>query len=230
MMGRLMVIRYISCAVSLILVLLQPNICLAAEDANAPITVTGLRIPSSINGPWYEDSLRSDDLRKFLMKNMRYIDISSVRFISTRSRGVMAVGDFRRKLSDKQITRMLDFIDAVVPLKPVTRIEQGDKEVSFIYAEDNIRKVSVEAQDADFLETRQSTANKKDQSLVLAAWEEDVLIIETNSTSGVSVVEKIGLDKTAEQPTLRIQTIIDTPRLPIALVFNRYYTPYPPLP
>jgi hypothetical protein len=224
-----MFIRYITSVFVLALVMPQPGLCLGNDAAVPTITVTGENIPSSIHGPWYEDPLRSDDLRKFLMKNMRYIDISAVRFIGTR-RGVIAVGDYRRKLSDKQVSQMLGFIDTVVPLKPVTRIEQSDREVSFVYSEDNVRKISVQAQEADFLNTRQSTANKKDQSLVLAAWEEDILVIETNSTSGVSVIEKIGLDKTAEQMTLRIQTIIDTPRLPIALTFNRYYTPYPPLP
>jgi hypothetical protein len=110
-------------------------------------------------------------------------------------------------------------------LKPVTGIEQSETAISFLYSDDETRKVFL--QDASFSESRQSTASQKDQGLVLAAWEEDVLTIETNSTSGVSIVERIGLDKQAEEPTLRIETIIDAPRLPGSLVFNRYYKSHP---
>lgn len=182
----------------------------------------------SVAGPWYEDPSRSDDLRKFLQQNIQYIDISAVRFRGTRSRGAVITGNYRRKLSDKKVNEMLNFINAIVPLKPVIGIEQSETEVIFLYPEKETRLVRL--LDVDLPETRQSTANKRDQSLVLAAWEEDVLIIETNSTSGVSVVEKIGLDKNAEEITLRVETIIDTPRLPVNLIFNRYYKPYPSLP
>ena len=180
-----------------------------------------------IAGRWYEDSSRSDDLRRFLIQNIQYIDFTAVRFRGTRNRGVVLGGNYRRKLSDKQVNEMLDFIGAIVPLKPVIGIEQGETEVDLLYSGDEVRHIRL--QSADMVETMQSTANKKDQSLVLAGWEEGVLVIETNSSSGVSVIERIGLDREAEEVTLKIQTIIDTPRLPVNLVFNRYYKPYPPL-
>jgi hypothetical protein len=137
------------------------------------------------------------------------------------------VGDYRRKLNDKQLSKILSYLGATVPLKPVTGIEQNETEISFLYSGDEVRKIRL--QDMGFPETRQSTANQKDQGLVMAAWEGDVLTIETNSTSGVSVLERIGLDRKAEELTLRIETIIDAPRLPVSLVFNRYYKPYPSL-
>jgi hypothetical protein len=182
-----------------------------------------------IAGYWYEDQARSDDLRRFLQENIQYIDVSAVRFRGTRNRGVVVGGSYRRKLSDKQLNEMLEFIGSIVPLKPVIRIEQSEMEVSLLYSGDEVREVPLQVQGAQQGETRQSTASKKHQNLVLAAWEEGILVIETNSTSGVSVVERIGLDRAAQEITLRIETIIDTPRLPIDLVFNRYYKPYPPL-
>jgi hypothetical protein len=193
-------------------ILLQSNVGFA-EDSR-----------SSITGSWFEDTAQSDDLHRFLTKNLQYIDVSAVRFRGTR-RGVVVGGDYRRKLSDKQINKILNYLGATVPLKPVTGIEQSETTVSFLYSGDEIRKVPL--QDVDYSQSRQSTASQKDQGLVLAAWEEDVLTIETNSTSGVSILERVGLDKQAEEPTLRIQTIIDAPRLPGSLVFNRYYKPYP---
>jgi hypothetical protein len=195
-------------------ILLQPNVGFA-EDTRSAIT-----------GPWFEDPGQSDDLRRFLLKNLQYIDISAIRFRGTR-RGVVVGGDYKRQLSDKQLNKILNYLSATVPLKPVTGIEQSETAVSFLYSGDETRKVLL--QDASFSESRQSTASQKDQGLVLAAWEEDVLTIETNSTSGVSILERIGLDKQAEEPTLRIETIIDAPRLPGSLVFNRYYKPYPAL-
>ncbi len=193
-------------------ILLQSNVGLA-EDTH-----------SSITGSWFEDTTQSDDLHRFLSKNLQYIDVSAVRFRGTR-RGVIVGGEYRRKLTDKQISKILNYLGATVPLKPVTGIEQSETVVSFLYSGDEIRKVPL--QDVSYSESRQSTASQKDQGLVLAAWEEDVLTIETNSTSGVSILERIGLDKQATEPTLRIETIIDAPRLPGSLVFNRYYKPYP---
>lgn len=210
-----MLIRYLSVLAG-ILLLLQPDPGWA--ESARPL----------IAGRWYEDQARSDDLRKFLKKNLQYIDVTAVRFRGTRSKGVVVSGDYRRKLSDRQVNEMLDFIGAIVPLRPVIGIEQSDTEVSLLYSGDEVREVPL--QTSNVPETRQSTASKKDESLVLAAWEEGILVIETNSTSGVSVVEKIGLDNTAQEITLRIQTIINTPKLPVNLVFNRYYKPYPPLP
>ncbi|HEX5055371.1 MAG TPA: hypothetical protein VFX02_02630 [Gammaproteobacteria bacterium] len=180
-----------------------------------------------IAGRWYEDPVRSDDLRRFLVQNIQYIDFTAIRFRGTRSRGVVVGGDYRRKLSDKQVNEMLNFIGSIVPLKPVIGIEQSETEVNLLYSGDEMREVRL--QSSGIPETRQSTASKKDQNLVLAAWEEGVLVIETNSSSGVSVIERIGLDRGAQEITLKIQTIIDTPRLPVNLVFNRYYKPYPPL-
>jgi hypothetical protein len=196
-----------------IFILLQSNVSLA-ED-----------VRSSITGPWFEDPLRSDDLRGFLSKNLQYIDVSAIRFRGTRSRGAVMVGDYRRKLNDKQLNKILNYLGATVPLKPVTGIEQNETEVSFLYSGDEIRKIHL--QDVGIPETRQSTGSQKDQGLVMAAWEGDVLTIETNNTSGVSVLERIGLDRKAEELTLRIEIIIDAPRLPVSLVFNRYYKPYP---
>jgi hypothetical protein len=87
---------------------------------------------------------------------------------------VIVTGDYRRKLSDKQVTEMLTFIGSIVPLKPVVGIEQSDTEVSLLYSGDEVREVPL--QTSNVPETRQSTASKKDESLVLAAWEEGVLV------------------------------------------------------
>lgn len=207
--------RYLWSVVLGILISSQPGPLQAENDSAAAIA-----------GRWYEDTARSDDLRKFLVKNFQYIDVSAVRFRGTR-RGVVVGGDYRRKLSDKQVNELLNFLSSIVPLKPIIGIEQSEAEVSLLYSGDEVREIRLH--DPDLPETRQSTASKKDQSLVLAAWEEGMLVIETNSTSGVSVIEKIGLDKSEEEIALRIETIIDTPRLPVNLAFNRYYKPYPPL-
>ena len=207
--------RYVWSTIAGVLILLQ---CGAVPAENA--------LPM-IAGRWYEDPAKSDDLRRFLVQNIQYIDVTAVRFRGTRTRGVVVGGDYRRKLTDKQVNEMLNFIGSIVPLKPVVGIEQNETEVNLLYSGDEVREVRL--QSSDVPETRQSTASKKDQSLVLAGWEEGVLVIETNSSSGVSVIERIGLDRGAQEVTLRIQTIIDTPRLPVNLVFNRYYKPYPPL-
>jgi hypothetical protein len=215
MRNKHLVARYIWSTIGSILILLQSGL-LSAENA----------LPM-IAGRWYEDPARSDDLRGFLVKNLQYIDFTAVRFRGTRSRGVVVGGDYRRKLSDKQVNDMLNFIGSIVPLKPVIGIEQSETGVNLLYSGDEMREVQL--QSSGITETRQSTASKKDQSLVLAAWEDEALVIETNSSSGVSVIERIGLDREAQEVTLKIQTIIDTPRLPVNLVFNRYYKPYPPL-
>lgn len=208
-------IQYIWYAMLGILVLLQPHAVKAQDDG------------AKIAGRWYEDTARSDDLRKFLIKNFHYIDVTAVRFRGTR-RGVVVGGDYRRKLSDKQVNELMNFLGSIVPLKPIIGIEQAETEVSLLYDGDEVREISLHG--SNLPETRQSTASKKDQNLVLAAWEDGVLVIETNSTSGVRVIEKIGLDKSEEEVALRVEMIIHTPRLPVNLIFNRYYRPYPPLP
>jgi hypothetical protein len=210
-----MFVRYMWALFSGFFVALQPGAGLAEND-NTPV----------IAGSWYEDPERSDDLRRFLMKNFQYIDVTAVRFRGTR-RGVVVGGNYRRNLSDRQVNELLNFLGSVIPLKPVIGIEQAETEVSLLYAGNEVRQIRLHG--PNLPETRQSTASKQDQNLVLAAWEEGMLVIETNSTSGVSVMEKISLDK-SEEVTLRIETVIDTPRLPANLVFNRYYKPYPPLP
>lgn len=206
--------RYIWYAALGILILLPPDAILAQNDSTV------------IAGRWYEDTSRSDDLRRFLIKNFHYIDVTAVRFRGTR-RGVVVGGDYRRKLSDRQVNELMNFLGSIVPLKPIIGIEQTDTEVSLLYDGNEVRVVSLHG--SNLPETRQSTASKKDQNLVLAAWEDGVLVIETNSTSGVRVIEKIGLDKSEEPTALRVEMIINTPRLPVNLVFNRYYMPHPPL-
>jgi hypothetical protein len=210
-----MFVRYMWALFSGFFIALQPSAALAEND-NTPI----------IAGSWYEDPERSDDLRRFLMKNFQYIDVTAVRFRGTR-RGVVVGGNYRRNLSDRQVNELLDFLGSVIPLKPVIGIEQAETEVSLLYAGNEVRQIRLHG--PNLPETRQSTAGKQDQNLVLAAWEEGGLVIETNSSSGVSVIERISVDK-SEEVTLRIETVIDTPRLPANLVFNRYYKPYPPLP
>lgn len=207
--------RYIWYAMLGILVLQHPDTVQAQNDS------------AMIAGRWYEDTARSDDLRKFLIKNFHYIDVTAVRFRGTR-RGVVVGGDYRRKLSDKQVSELMDFLGSIVPLKPLMGIEQTETRVSLLYDGNEAREISLHG--SSLPETRQSTASKKDQNLVLAAWEDGVLVIETNSTSGVRVIEKIGLDKSEEEQALRVEMIIHTPRLPVNLIFNRYYMPHPPLP
>src|SRR5690242_533585 len=105
--------RYILPAIAGVLILLQSD-GVSAENA-----------PPMIAGRWYEDSGRSDDLRHFLAQNIQYIDFTAIRFRGTRNRGVTAAGNYRRKLSNKQVDEMLNFIGSIVPLKPVIGIEQS---------------------------------------------------------------------------------------------------------
>src|SRR5687767_3483884 len=80
------------------LFLVQPSVGLAEDDRS-----------SSITGPWFEDPLKSDNLHRFLSKNLQYIDVSAIRFRGTR-RGVIVGGQYRRQLSDKQITKILNYL------------------------------------------------------------------------------------------------------------------------
>ncbi|HEY3487091.1 MAG TPA: hypothetical protein VGL10_03415 [Gammaproteobacteria bacterium] len=194
-------------------IFLQLSVCLAGHS------------PSLIGGPWYADIVRSDDFDKYLLENMRYIDLSAIKFVSTRSRNVLLTGNYRRRLNAKQIAEIRSFIDAIVPLDPIVRIEQSETGMRFFYPGNRIREIRIS--EADLVETRQTTALQKDHSLILASWEEGTLIIETNTTSGVSILEKIGLDNEAEAVVLRVEMTIDTPKLPKKIILNRYYTPYP---
>jgi hypothetical protein len=177
---------------------------------------------SSIEGSWKLNVEKSHDIRKVVMSRMKYIDRSNMRILSTYS-GPALVGIQVRRPDDKQITEMVNFIDSIIPVEPLVSIEQSGQSVKLTYKENRKREIYLTRPEA--LETMQSTAIDKDQVLTLAAWENDSLIIETNTTSGAKAIEKFELVVRNQVQTLKVSVGINAAKFRMPIFYDHYYMP-----
>ena len=188
-----------------------------------------LLIPAAANnrpllyGQWERLPDESDNLTELLAKSLEFIDVAA--FQASRAAGYAApVGAYRRKPTRKQVDSLFHFFDTVVPMQPLVSIEHREPWVKLTYTDGREREIYTDGR--DLAASVQTTAARKDQKLQFASWEGDVLVVETNTSSGVSVLESYSLGSGSgkdEMIQLQVEIAIDSARLPDMLRFNSVY-------
>jgi hypothetical protein len=186
-----------------------------------PVTVLAAD-KTSITGSWKLSVEKSHDIRKVISARMKYVDKRNMRILNTYN-GPALVGIMVRRPDDKQITEIVDFIDTIIPVEPLVGIEQSGQSVKLVYQENKEREILLTRSDA--AETMQSTAIDKDQALIMAAWENDSLIIETNTTSGAKAIEKFELVMRNQIQLLKVSVGINAAKFRAPIFYDRYYMP-----
>ncbi len=174
----------------------------------------------SIAGEWVFDVEKSDDLHKSLAKRLEFLDLSSARRVNT-SDGPVVLGKVRRRPTEKQITELIQALDKIVPLKPLVKTYHQGAVVNLFYADGRERRIYTDGRDS--ATTVQSTAMNHDQQLVIAAWEEQALIVETNTNSGIEILESYKVNQ--EDGSLQVIISVDSAALPKSLQVNYVYLP-----
>lgn len=178
-----------------------------------------------LSGRWEWLPDESDNPDELIAKGLEYIDVSA--FQAARAAGHAAPkGAYRRKPTRKQVDSLLRFLDTVVPLRPLASIEHREPWVKLVYADGREREIYTDGR--DLAAKVQTTAAHQDQKLQFASWEGDVLVIETNTSSGVSVLERYSLvnDPVKHEPAhLRVEIVIDSARFRDVLKLSNVYRP-----
>jgi hypothetical protein len=172
------------------------------------------------HGAWLWVSKQSDDARKAITRQMTFVNLSAARMVHTRS-GTMLLGNYRHPPTGKQVENTFRLLDSIVPIQPLVRIEHEEPAITLIYADGRRREIYTDERDLDV--SVQTTAARRAQKLVFASWEQNRLVIETNSNAGITVLERYALDR--ETKWLYVELAIDVPRLPDVLVLNYRYQP-----
>jgi hypothetical protein len=155
-----------------------------------------------------------------VVDNLKYVDRSNARLIETpRGREVLGVRTVRP--STESVDRLMTLLDQVAPIEPLSRIETDGAYVTLTYADGRTRRVCTDCPDRQAVV--QSTAREGPQKLVIAAWEEGALTIETNTNAGLSVVETFR--RAGEGPRLHVDFTIDTSRFPEPVHSRHVYAP-----
>lgn len=176
---------------------------------------------SALAGSWRLDQKESDNLRRVVAESLEYNDWSQLHQVQT-PRGPRLFGKVRQEPSDKEVNQALGFLDSLVPTRPLVQIEHRDPQVILKYENGLERRVDLKPPGPG--ENTQSTAASGDQKLVLAAWEEGALVIETNTLSGARVLERLELDG-PQSNRLKVSIEVNVARLPNPVMFERYYLP-----
>lgn len=171
-----------------------------------------------LEGDWFYVAKQSSDINKVLKKRLEYIDSTAAR-LATSGTNQYVVGSTRVRPTQEQIQQVLEFIDAIVPLNPLIAIEHDDPSLTLRYKDGRVRTVYTDGRDSDT--TIQTTAKNIDQKLVFAAWEKKALVIETNSNSGTTIIERFKRDKGENQ--LNIIMTINSVRLPKSISLEYVY-------
>lgn len=176
-----------------------------------------------LSGRWERLPDESDNPDEFIAEGLEYIDMGAFQAARTEGRAAPR-GAYRRKPTKKQVDSLLQFLDTVVPLQPLVSIEHREPWIKLVYADGREREIYTDGR--DLAAKVQTTATQQDQKLQFASWEEDVLVIETNTSSGVSVLERYSLvnDPEKHEPArLRVEVAIDTARFRHVLKLNSVY-------
>lgn len=174
----------------------------------------------ALDGRWRFLGDESDPIREQVVDNLEYVDRSNARLIETpRGREVLGVRTVRP--TPESVDRLMALLDQVTPIEPLTRIETDGAHVTLTYADGRTRRVCTDCPDRRA--AVQSTARKGPQKLVLAAWEDGALTIETNTNAGLSVVETFS--RAGEGPGLHVDFTIDTSRFPEPVHSRHVYAP-----
>lgn len=178
-----------------------------------------------LSGRWERLPDESDNPGELIAESLEFIDLAA--FQAARSTGRAAPrGAFRHKPTSKQVDSLLSFLDTVVPLQPLVSIEHREPWVKLVYTDGREREIYTDGR--DLAAKVQTTAVEQDQKLQFASWEENVLVIETNSSSGVSVLERYSLvnDAGKHGPAhLRVEVAIDSARFRERVRLNSVYRP-----
>ncbi|HEX7026512.1 MAG TPA: hypothetical protein VF268_04675 [Gammaproteobacteria bacterium] len=178
---------------------------------------------SSLSGQWEWLPDESDDPGRLIAKGLEYLDVAAFQVARSSGRTV-PVGAFRRKPSEKQVDTLVGFFDAIVPLGPLASIEHREPWMKLGYADGREREIYTDGR--DLAASVQTTAAQQAQKIQFASWEGATLVVETNTTSGVSVLERYSLEAHAEKDEarlLRVEVIIDSARLAEKISFNSVY-------
>lgn len=166
-----------------------------------------------LSGHWERLPDESNNPSELIAKSLEYIDLAALQ--AARSMGNRApMGAFRRKPTPKQVDSLLHFFDTVVPLQPLVSIEHREPWIKLIYTDGREREIYTDGR--DLAASVQTTAARQDQKLQYASWEKDILVVETHTGSGVSVLERYSLWRRPgedEAMHLRVEVTIDTARL-----------------
>lgn len=171
-----------------------------------------------LSGHWEKLPDESDRPEELIARSLEYIDVGA--FQAARSAGHPApMGAFRRKPTQKQVDELFHFLDSVIPMQPLASIEHREPWVKLVYVDGREREIYTDGR--DLAAKVQTTATRRDQKLQFAAWEGDVLAVETHASSGVSVLERYSLANGAKR--LRVEIAIDSPRFPEVLSLDSIY-------
>lgn len=180
-----------------------------------------------LTGRWERLPDESDSLDELIAEGLEYIDVEALQ--AARAAGHAAPrGAYRRKPTKKEVDSLLRFLDTVVPMQPLALVEHREPWVRLVYADGREREIYTDGR--DLAAKVQTTAAQQDQKLQFASWEEDVLVIETNTSSGVSVLERYSLvnDPEKHEPVrLRVEVAIDSARFRDVLRLRNVYRPAP---
>lgn len=180
---------------ALALLFLWPSVCL-------PFT-----------GDWYIDTRNSDVVEKVVRKDFAYLNQKITRYIDkTTSADVLYIYRNRR-LTDAQISYVLDTAGEV-PLEPIVGIEDTVDNLTIRYASQT-RVVP-----KTIVSPVQLASDMEFKYVVMIEADVDLLIIETIVTSGAVIIEQFNTVGTQ----LCSQITVTSPRLNVPLVIQRYYT------
>lgn len=178
-----------------------------------------------LTGRWERLPDESDSLDERIAEGLAYIDVEALQ--AARAAGHAAPrGAYRRKPTRKEVDSLLRFLDTVVPMQPLASIEHREPWVKLVYADGREREIYTDGR--DLAAKVQTTAAQQDQKLQFASWEEDVLVIETNTSSGVSVLERytrVNDPEKHEPVRLRVDVAIDSARFRDVLRLRNVYRP-----
>jgi hypothetical protein len=176
-----------------------------------------------LSGRWEWLPDESDDPGDLIAEGLEYIDIAALQ--TARSEGYATpAGAFRRKPGQKQVDALFRFFDSIVPMQPLASIEHREPWLKLIYADGREREIYTDGR--DLAASVQTTATRQDQKLQFASWEKNTLVVETNTTSGVSMLERYSLSGRSEKGEatfLRVEIAIDSARLSEMMSINSIY-------
>lgn len=171
-----------------------------------------------LTGPWYYDPVESQDVRKMISKEWKYLNEANIRWIQT-SKGAYPVNMKWKKLTPEQLDWVLNTA-GIVPFEPITRIDILDHAVWITYRH-KARRIAFEP-----LAEAQSTAETKPRSIELVGIENGEMTIETISTGGGTAIQNFWTFEREGELRLAVTTTIYHPALNRLIQFRQEYLPY----
>ncbi|MBA3582564.1 MAG: hypothetical protein H0W44_08960 [Gammaproteobacteria bacterium] len=158
----------------------------------------------------------------YVREQLQRINAMSPTMTSTHPDGTVVKVNANTK--NQQLDKLYSYLDSIVPLAALQQTRYDGSAITLHYANKFTRHINLNNSDPS---STQTLSNQTDQHLVVASQTNNIITIETNTSSGAQIVETYTLNAANQQ--LKLDLEIRTPRFikaqKLHFVYQRVISP-----